>query len=403
MAKTQTLTFKRTVNAKPADVYRAFTSSTTMREWFSDAALADSRKGGRFYAWWNSGFYAAGEYTALTPDKKIAFAWNGRGEPGSTKVQVSIVGKKGASTVTISHGGVGTGKPWAKTIKEMTEGWEQSLENLQSTLETGEDLRLSLRPMLGITLSDFSAEIAKEMGVPVSEGIRLDGTLAGMGARAAGLQQNDVIVEMGGKNVRSFSDLAAALQGRRAGDKVPIKYYRGGKLQTTVMELSKRPLPPIPATPAELADELKRINDQVIAEVEKCFDGVTEAEASFKTGPDEWSAKDVLCHLIVGERDGHAFLDDLINNSTRYYDSFGINVRVRHEAMMAVHTTYRALLDEFKEAKAETWAYNRLLPPELVARKSTWWITCYNTLQPPLHEQGHMEQIRVAIAAARKK
>ena len=403
MPKTQTLTFKRTVNAKPTDVYRAFTNSTTLREWFSDAALADARRGGRFYAWWNGGYYASGEYVAAAPDKKVVFTWYGRGEPAPTRVQVTMAQKKGGTAVTVAHSGVGSGKAWAKAIQEMTEGWEKSLENLQSTLETGEDLRLSLRPMLGIMLSDFNAEIAKEIGVPVSEGVRLDDAIEGMGARAAGLQQNDVIVGMGSRKVRTYSDLGAALQGRRAGDKVAVKYYRGGKLQTATMELSKRPLPPIPATPAELADELKRINDQVIADLEKCFDGVAEAEASFKSGPDDWSAKDVLCHLIAGERDGHAFLDELINNSTRYYDSFGINVRERHSAMMAVHTTYRALLDEFKEAKAETVAYNRVLPPELVARRSTWWVTCYNTLQPPLHEQGHMEQIRAAIAAARKK
>ncbi|HLB47321.1 MAG TPA: SRPBCC domain-containing protein [Anaerolineales bacterium] len=403
MAKTQTLTFKRTVNAKPTDVYRAFTNSTIMREWFCDAALADPHKGGRIYAWWNSGFYASGEYLSVTPDKKVVFSWNGRGEPAPTQVQVSIAEKKGGTVVTVSHNGAGSGKPWAKTIKEIGEGWEQSLENLQSTLEAGEDLRISRRPMLGITLSDFNTEVAKKLGVPVTEGIRLDGTLEGMGARAAGLQKDDVIVGMAGKKITGFPSLAGALQGRRAGDRVAVKFYRGKKLETVTMELSRRPLPPIPATAAELSEAVRKMYAELDVELEKCLEGVTEAEASFKPAPDEWSAKDVVCHLLAGERDGHGFVAETIMGVMRYYDGFGENVEARHKALMAVFPTYRALLDEYKRAEAETVALLAAIPPEVAARKSSWWQLCYNTLQPPIHTQRHFEQIRAAIAAARKK
>jgi hypothetical protein len=70
---------------------------------------------------------------------------------------------------------------------------------------------------------------------------------------------------------------------------------------------------------------------------------------------------------------------------------------------MAIFPTHRALLDEYKRAEAETVALLAAIPPEVVARKSSWWQLCYNTLQPPIHTQGHFEQIRAAIAAARKK
>jgi hypothetical protein len=48
---------------------------------------------------------------------------------------------------------------------------EKSLDNLVSVLETGEDLRFTLRPMIGIGASDFDEEIARQIGVPGNMGI----------------------------------------------------------------------------------------------------------------------------------------------------------------------------------------------------------------------------------------
>ncbi len=98
--KTQVLKFKRLVNAPPADVYRAFISATSLREWFCDAAQVDVRKGGRLYVWWNSGYYAAGQFYGVNPNKKLAFTWRGRGEPESTQVEVSFAPKRGGTAVT---------------------------------------------------------------------------------------------------------------------------------------------------------------------------------------------------------------------------------------------------------------------------------------------------------------
>ena len=41
------------------------------------------------------------------------------------------------------------------------------------------DLRFIRRPMLGVSLSHFSPEIATKLGIPVDHGIRLDGVLEG--------------------------------------------------------------------------------------------------------------------------------------------------------------------------------------------------------------------------------
>jgi hypothetical protein len=237
--------------------------------------------------------------------------------------------------------------------------------------------------------------------VPIEHGVRLDGTVEGMGARAIGLRGDDVIVNLAGKKVTGAT-LGVALQGKQAGDKVTVKYYRGPKLNTVSMELSKRALPEIPTTAAGLAKRVGDLYAELDAELEKCFEGVTEAEASFKALPGDWSAKDVVCHLLAGERDSHATIAETIWGIQPYYDGFGDNLNERHTALQAVFPTYRELLDEYKRAERETVALLAAIPENVVARKNDWWFLSFGYLQPPLHNYGHFEQIKAAIAAARK-
>ena len=104
-AQTQTLKFKRMVNAPPAEVYRAFTHATALRDWFCNAAQADPRKGGRLYLWWDGGHSVSGEFTAAEPGKKVAFTWGGSREPGVTRVTASFAPRNGGTVVTVKHGG----------------------------------------------------------------------------------------------------------------------------------------------------------------------------------------------------------------------------------------------------------------------------------------------------------
>ncbi len=245
---TQTLTFEKQVKAAPHIVYEAFTNSTSLREWFCDFASVDPRAGGRVILGWNSGFYAAGEYLEVAKNEKVALTWYGRDEPVSTRVVIQLTKLDDGTQILLEHQEVGTGPDWEATTEEIDKGWNSSLENLASVLDTGEDLRFTQRPMLGITVSDFNEQIAQQMGIPIGEGIRIDSAIDGMGASAAGLQGGDVIVSMDGKATTGFYSLSAVLSGRRAGDKVEVVFYRSAEQHTIMMELSGRPLPEIPPT-----------------------------------------------------------------------------------------------------------------------------------------------------------
>lgn len=400
---TQVLKFTRTVNAPPAEVYRAFTNSTALREWLCDAAQADPRKGGRVHLWWNAGYYTTGEYTALVPGRKVAFTWRGQDDPDATRVQVSLAVKNGVTRVTLTHAGVGAGRAWAATVQGFQHEWTKNLENLQSVLETGHDLRLTLRPLLGINIGEFDATVAARLGAPVWEGLRLDGVVEGLGAHAAGLQKDDVIVSLAGKKVAGWPTMAAALRAHRAGDEVKVAFYRGAEKRTVTMKLSPRPLPEVPAMAEALAEAVRKQYGDLDVELARCFERVSEDEAARRPAPGEWSAKEIVAHLIIGERDTHAWIADLIGGQERWSDSFTGNDLSRHRATAAIYATVPTLLEELQRNEAETVAMLAALPAEFVARKGSYWRLGYSQLSLADHTREHFGQIRAAIEAARKR
>jgi len=399
----QMLQFKRTVNAPATEAYRAFTRAIALREWLCDVAMADARAGGRLYLWWNSGYYACGEFTDVEPNKTVAFTWHGRGEPATTHVQVALTVAAGGTEVTVTHSGIGAGAEWAMARQEIERGWQVGLENLPAVLETGRDLRLVRRPMLGVYLGEFNAEIAAKLDVPVTGGLRLDGVAEGMGAQAAGLQKDDVIVSLGGKPVTTWPELMAALQGHRAGDTVPVVFYRGGEKKEVAMTLSSRHLPEVPATAEALAEAVRKMHADLAAEIGGSLEGVSEAEAASRPAPGEWSALEVVAHLIAAERENQTWITDLLNDDERWSDRFEnpTNVPARVSATVAAYPTLAAIVEAWKRSMAETAAMLAALPPEFVAHKGSFWRLGRDLLQAPEHVQEHSAQIRAAVQAVR--
>jgi uncharacterized protein YndB with AHSA1/START domain len=400
---TTSLKFVQSIRTTPAQVYRAFTNSTALREWLCDAATVSPRAGGRFYVAWNSGYYAFGEYLKLQPDKQVDILWQGRDEPAATRLVVTINAlDDGSVTLVLEHLGLESTPQWQKAQEEISEGWNSGLKNLLSVLEEGSDLRIVNRPMMGITFGEFNAKRAQELGIPVTEGVRLEGVINGMGAQSAGLGKNDVIVAMDGRTITEFSNMIAFLEKHRAGDKIEVGFYRRNDKKRVTMELSRRPLPEIPSTRLGLADALRRIYQEGDAELDKALQGVTDEEATFHPGPDEWNVKETLAHLIQGERDTHAWVSDQVFSEERVSDGFTDNLNARIRATVSAYGTLAALREELRRNEAETIAMLANLPSEVETRKSTMWKIGYNLLQDPFHTKEHAEQIRTAAEAARK-
>jgi S1-C subfamily serine protease len=77
-----------------------------------------------------------------------------------------------------------------------------------------------VRPQLGIVPSYSEDENAPE-------GIKLNGTIPGTAAEAAGLKEGDVIQVVNGKRMTSLEDLMPMLESAKVGDKLTLHVLRG--------------------------------------------------------------------------------------------------------------------------------------------------------------------------------
>jgi len=137
------------VRASVSAAYHAFTNATALREWLCDVATVVPRPNGRIYLWWNGDFYSSGHFFEAEPDKKVRFRWFSNIDPGPSEITVSFETQGEETLVTMTHN-VPEGEDWAKRAEGFRAEWQQSLDNLASVLETGKDLRIVNRPMLGI-------------------------------------------------------------------------------------------------------------------------------------------------------------------------------------------------------------------------------------------------------------
>jgi uncharacterized protein YndB with AHSA1/START domain len=405
MASTaKTLTFKRAVNAPPAEVYRAFTHATALRDWLCNAAQSDPRLNGRLYLWWDDNYFAAGHYTALEPGKKVAFSWHGWREPAPMAVQVTLKEKNGGTLVNVTHSGFGAGPKWKDTVRALEHSWPASLENLQSVLETGIDLRVARRPRLGIFIDEFNPQMAAKLGVPVKQGLRLSGAAEGTGAQAAGLQKDDVLIKLNGKKAVDFPTLGAALRGLKAGDTPKVVFYRGAQKHTAPLTLSSFPTPNYPAA-AELADVMRGKYADINATLEKLAEGLTDAQAEHRTAPSEWNLKETLAHFLCTERDTQSWFADMLNDNVVNDDlEFRPNVLERNRALLARYPTVAALLAELRLAQNETLALVAAFPPQFVARKHMYfraaqWLV--EVIPGHVHDE-HMAAMKATLESAGK-
>jgi uncharacterized protein YndB with AHSA1/START domain len=401
---TITVVSEQFVKATPAQVYFTLTHAVGLTEWLCDFATVAPRPGGRMYLWWHGDFYSAGEYIALDEDKSVKFKWFARFEPAASEVTVTLTPKNDGTLVILAHA-VPDGEDWKKRAEGFKAEWDSTLSNLAAVLETGLDKRTFDRPMLGINISDFNAEIAKAMGVPVTEGIRLDFLPEKMGAYLAGLRKDDVLVALDGKPITNdFGSLVVALQGKKGGDKVEVVFYRGPEKKTLAMELTKRPIPQIPWTANGLAKAVHAKYDDGLAALEQAFSGVSATEADLRPAPGEWSANEVLAHLIHTERHWLENLDDVIGGYPRLSDDWAGNSTIHVRATATAFKNTRSLFEEMKRLSDEMVAYAAALPVEFIARKASYFQAANMLLEGSLpHILSHIDQINAAIDAAHKK
>jgi serine protease Do len=88
------------------------------------------------------------------------------------------------------------------------------------------------RPFIGISGSEVTSAYSSFYKLPV--GIYISDVTAGSGAAKAGIQPEDVITAIGGKTIKTMSDLDKAKETYKPGDTAVFTIVRAG----TTMKLS---------------------------------------------------------------------------------------------------------------------------------------------------------------------
>jgi len=393
------INFTQKVQISPSAVYYALTNAMALRQWFCDSSSVRAVVGGSYFVDWNIGYYAVGEFTALEADKRVAFTWQGKGEPGVTQVEYTLEPAGDDTIIHLQHSGIGSGETWETVRQQFQENWESALENLKSVLETGLDLRIMRRPMLGVYPMPLTEESAKKLGVPVTEGTHLTGVVDGLGAQAAGLQSGDVIINVDGKVVRDFSSMVAALAPFHGGDTVEVVFYRGSEKHTVNMTLSKRPEPDRPTSPSEFAEALRLGKAEVEAELDVLLAGLPEEIATQRPEPEEWSIKENLAHLIWTEHWNQMWLWGAVggDDSIPWPDNGAMHLA----PTLATHQMVVELLAELKTAHAETVAAAAALPASFIERKASAITMALVLNGLPPHTRQHIDQMRRALESIR--
>jgi len=387
--------FQTTLHAPVEQVYRAFTRGVGLTEWFCNGAKTFSRVGGMVALWWNSGYYTAGEFLRLETNQEVVFSWHGRNEPHLTQVEVQLVEDGENTKVTITHSGLGSEEIWSEPRREILKGWEKSLENLSSVLETGKDLRITNRPGMGIYPAELSAETKAEYLFPVDKGIFLHEVIEGRGAQIGGLQKGDLVTRLAGSPVDRVDTLLQVLSRQKMGNQVEVEYYRGPEKRTVKIELMALPIPKVPETHQDLILALEKSYSGELQKLREVLSGMAEDAADWKPAPKEWSVKEILAHLIHTERDNQAALHFFILDED--FDWID-NTLERGMATITAYPTVSELMEEVERSINETIAFVKVLPESFLARKGTYWRVAQNLLTTDAHIQEHCDQIQKNLA-----
>ena len=97
------------------------------------------------------------------------------------------------------------------------------------------------RGYLGVQIQDMTPAIASSLGLPKDRGEIVAAVEPNGPARAAGLQQGDVVVKVAGQEVTPDNSLSYIVANTPIGSRVPIEVIRGGKRLTLTAAIGERP------------------------------------------------------------------------------------------------------------------------------------------------------------------
>ena len=384
-----TQTHSHFVPAGADAVAAAITSPQGLGSWLCNEARVEKRPGGRLLLDWSGGMRASGQWQTFEPPQNLAWRWQPHGGSiGEVAIALAPDGEGTHVTVTAN------GSP-AEGQLARPDFWPRALESLAEYVATGRDLRLMQRPMLGVS-PEFNPTEAGAT-IDTQPGILMGTPPDGSAAAKAGLVRGDRLHQIGDKVVSDWSHIGAVLDDYRAGDMVEVTVLRDGSPVVLAVTLGTRPQPELPDNAAAVMANLEAGLGRCMAEIHAAVDGLSEEQASMAPAEGDWTVKQVLGHLIAGERFGQMWLTYLDGDDTPadWPSSFGL--AERHLTSLPLAELCAMLTGDLAFSAGITRAAldKSPLPPRFRQLAES----AHGTIE---HMDEHVSQIKAAAEAVRQ-
>lgn len=385
------------IAASPKTIYTCWTFPVLLARWLCNRSVLTARAGGAYSFVWQNGTWASGTFSAAEPEKQLAFSWHEADAPGATHITVDFAAVGTTTRVTLTQTGFGSGAAWDSYRETQLAAWSRRLDDLRTLAEIGTDARVMRRPVLNINVIPISSDEAARHGLPVNHAVNITGIEDGSPEYVAGLRRGDFIVSIAGQPMATFGDLSKVLDGRQAGDIVPVDLYRDGVRHSIDVALQARPPVTLPETRDEVARQVEQHVTAVTAELDALFDGVPETALNVRPMAGEWSAREVLAHLVWTEHWVEQALWLMSTVGTQM--EWGYNNDFELSGLLATHDA-AALRTELHRALHAQHAMAVALPEDVLANKPLFVLLALWLQGTGEHCREHYDQLRAAITHA---
>ena len=127
MEQEEAVVVERTLNAPIARVWKALTDANQMRQWYFDLKEFQPQVGFEFeFVVEHEGnrYHHLCQVTDVVPQKKIAYSWRYKGEPGDSLVTFELFAEGNKTRVKVTHTGIETfPRTPAYARKNFENGW----------------------------------------------------------------------------------------------------------------------------------------------------------------------------------------------------------------------------------------------------------------------------------------